>query len=230
MKNDTTAEVNFHSYPAEQYDRDIRNSIPFHDEIHQTITDFIWDKRDSQPALKVLDLGCGTGLTSQAIRLGAPNSRIILVDFSQHMLNGARRKLGDDNATYRCEDYTKMNIAEKRFDVIASVIGLHHQSDVHKAAMFAKIRRGLADGGTFVFGDLVTFRDPEKAALEAARHYHHLVENAADEETLAEWAHHHMFLNRLAPLEDQIEWLKAAGFSAISTAFIEYQTALIIAR
>lgn len=230
MKNDTAVEVNFHNYPPEQYDRDIRNSIPFHDEVHETIRDFVWDKRNNPPALKVLDLGCGTGLTSNAIRLGAPNSQITLVDFSQHMLNGARKKLGHDNVAYICEDYTKMGIEKERFNIIACVIGLHHQSDGTKAAMFAKIRRGLADGGSFIFGDLVTFRNPEKAALEAARHYHHLVENAADEQTLAEWAHHHMFLNRLAPLEDQFEWLKAAGFSSISTAFIQYQTALIIAR
>jgi hypothetical protein len=112
-----------------------------------------------------------------------------------------------------------------------SVIGLHHQTDVGKLAMFTKIRNALSpENGVFIFGDLVTFRDRKKAAKQAARHYWHLVEKAADGKVLEEWAEHHMFLNQLAPLEDQLEWLGVAGFTDVQVRFQQFQTALIIAK
>lgn len=53
-----------------------------------------------------------------------------------------------------------------------------------------------------------------------------LVEHATDEKTLTEWAHHHMFLNDLAPIEHQIEWLSKVGFK-VQKDFLKMNTALL---
>lgn len=229
--NVTAVEVNYHHYSSAQYDRDIRNSIPFHEEIHEAIQSFIMDTWAPLAPLDILDLGVGTGLTSKVIQVLLPQANLTVVDFSENMIAGARERLGVERVNYAVADYSKTDIAVGRFNIIMSVIGMHHQTDVGKILMFNKIRRGLERGnGVFIFGDLVTFRDPQKAALEAARHYHHLVEKAADDKTLAEWAHHHMFLNQLATLEDQLDWLKEVGFENVQVVYQQFQTALIIAR
>lgn len=229
--NVTAAEVNYHHYSTQQYDRDIGNAIPFHDEIHQELRSFFMENWESSAFLDILDLGVGTGLTSKIVMDLFPYFRFTVVDFSETMMAGARGRLGTEQVEYVLADYAKEVITVNSFDVVMSVIGLHHQTDVGKLAMFTKIRKALSpENGVFIFGDLVTFRDPQKAATEAARHYHHLVEKAADEKTLGEWAHHHMFLNQLAPLEDQLEWLGVAGFTDVQVRFQQYQTALIIAR
>ncbi len=229
--NVTAAEVNYHHYPTEQYDRDIRNAIPFHDEIHGAIQSFFLENWEPSAPLDILDLGVGTGLTSKMVMDLLPQAHLTVVDFSETMMAGARDKLGTERVEYVLADYAKEAITTNSFDVVMSVIGLHHQTNVGKLAMFTKIRNALSpENGVFIFGDLVTFRDPQKAAMEAARHYHHLVEKAADDKTLAEWAHHHMFLNQLAPLEEQLEWLGVAGFTDVQVRFQQYQTALVIAR
>jgi len=51
------------------------------------------------------------------------------------------------------------------------------------------------------------FEDQEKTAINDALHFHHLVENARDEESLKERAYHHKFLNKLTTANNQIEWL-----------------------
>ncbi len=90
------------------------------------------------------------------------------------------------------------------------------------------IFHSLSEEGVFIFGDLVTYRNPESAALNEARHYHHLVENAQDENSLKEWAYHHKYLNKLAPIEDQVEWLEEVGFRKVEVLFTKFNTALIV--
>lgn len=229
--NVTAVEVNYHHYPSEQYNRDIRNAIPFHGDIHAKVMEFISKRWDSNGPFHVLDLGVGTGLTSRVVLDLLPKAKLTVVDFSEHMMAGARQTLGQERVKYVIADYSEMDFGVGKFDLVVSVIGLHHQTDVGKILMFNKIKRALVPmGGAFIFGDLVTFRDPQTAALEAARHYHHLVEKAADEQTLTEWAHHHMFLNQLAPLEDQVDWLESAGFAKVEVLFQKFQTALIVAQ
>ena len=75
----------------------------------------------------------------------------------------------------------------------------------------------------------MTYKNPKKAALNQALHFHHLVEKSTDKKTLEEWAHHHYNLNDLAPVEDQIEWLKNIGFK-VYLKMLSFNTALIIAK
>ncbi|MBL8030247.1 MAG: class I SAM-dependent methyltransferase [Candidatus Doudnabacteria bacterium] len=229
--NVTPEELNYHGYTTAQYEQEIRVSIPFHAEVHGEIQEFLCETWEPEAALSVLDLGCGTGLTTQIIRETLPKSVFTLVDFSNNMLDGARQKFGGGNVRYVCQDYSKMSVSSGKYNIVASVIGLHHQTDVGKLAMFTKIRQALVpENGVFIFADLVTFRDRHRAALEAARHYNHLVEKATSARMLSEWAYHHMFLNQLAPYEDQLEWLYWAGFTSVNVRFLKYQTVLIVAQ
>src|SRR3989344_3751383 len=113
-------------------------------------------------------------------------------------------------------------------DVIVSVISIHHQeTDRDKKKLFKKIYRHLAAGGIFIFGDLVTFEDKNTAAFNEALHFHHLVENASSRKNLTEWAFHHKYLNCLAPVEKQLQWLQQTGFEKVRLIYHRYNTVLI---
>lgn len=173
-----------------------------------------------------MDLGTGTGITAKFIQDMLPNAAIDVVDFSEQMMEGAKKKLGNKNVDYIMGDYSKIEFT-KHYDIIVAVIGIHHQNHEGKQKLFAKIYSMLKPGGVFIFGDLVTHADKFKAAHNHALHYHHLVEHATDEKTLAEWAHHHMYLNDLAPVEDQVKWLEEVGFE-VKQDFLKMNTALLI--
>lgn len=226
MTNVLPSDLNYDKYASDQYDRDIVNSIPYHKELHEHITRFIISHFNPLKNYSLLDLGTGTGITAKFIQDLMPNAKIDAVDFSKQMLSGARKKLGNTNIRYILGDYTEMRF-DRQYDVVISVIGMHHQTDEGKRLMFKKIHSLLKQDGVFIFGDLVTYTEPHLAALNTALHYHHLVEHAADEKTLIEWAHHHIFLNNLASLEDQIEWLRAAGFT-VKKEFQKINTALLL--
>ena len=220
------SQLNYDKYSLTKYDRDIVNSIPHHTEIHNQISKFV--KNDStNKETNILDLGVGTGLTSKLIKNKLPLANFTVVDFSRQMLNCAKKKLGK-KVKYIYGDYSKTNFKEK-YDLIVSVVGIHHQSTAGKKKLFKKIYSLLKPNGIFIFGDLVTYKNKFKAAYNNAIHFHHLVENATDKKTLAEWAHHHIFLNDLAPIEDQINWLKKVGFR-VEIKFLQTNTALLICK
>ena len=225
MTNVTPSELNYDKYTTDKYDRDIVNSIPFHKKLHKHIADFVKSNFDSTKEYRILDLGTGTGITAKLLRDSLPKVKIDAVDFSEQMIAGAKKKLGDKNVRYLFGDYVDM-VFDKKYDIVVSVIGIHHQNNEGKQKMFGKIYSLLKQGGVFIFGDLVKYVDKYEAARNNALHYHHIVQHATDEQTLTEWAHHHMFLNDLAPIESQIEWLSKVGFR-VQKDFLRMNTALL---
>ncbi|MDD2758159.1 MAG: class I SAM-dependent methyltransferase [Patescibacteria group bacterium] len=225
--NVKSTQLNYDKYTANKYDRDIVNSIPFHREIHSLIASRV-KKYDHNKAYDVLDLGVGTAITSRIIKDILPKAEFDLVDFSKRMLTGAQKKMGKNKIKYIFGDYAKIKF-NKKYDIVVSVIGVHHQNEIGKRKLFQKIYGMLKPGGIFIFGDLVTYRDKHRAALNNAKHFKHLVDKATDEKTLAEWAYHHIFLNDLSPIEDQIIWLKRVGFK-VEKKFLQFNTALLICK
>lgn len=221
------SQLNYDNYSDEKYDQDIVNSIPFHKEIHKLIAEYVQENFDQNDSYKIVDLGVGTGITALWLLDLLPNASMDVVDFSEQMMEGAKRKLGD-KARYLVGDYLEMEF-DQNYDIVVSVIGMHHQNHEGKQEMFKKIYGMLNDGGVFIFGDLMTYRDAERAHRADEQHYAHLREYATDEKTLAEWEHHHRELNDMAPIEDQVEWLEAVGFK-VEKAFHQMNTGLLFAN
>lgn len=171
MTNVKPSELNYDKYTTDKYDRDIVNSIPFHKELHEHIRGFIKKNFDPAHTYDVLDLGTGTGITAKLVQDVLPKARIDAVDFSEQMIAGAKKKLGERNVRYLFGDYANMTF-DKQYDMVVSVIGIHHQNTEDKQKLFQKIYSLLGKGGVFIFGDLVTYADNHDAARNNALHYH----------------------------------------------------------
>lgn len=231
------SDLNYNVHATKKYDDDIVCVIPGYEEMHQHIDVIIgeWMDRD----IRILELGIGTGLTADRIlnNLCKNPERYIGIDFSAQMLDGAKNRLagyehllGYDSITLVNADYATFPFPEDN-DLVISVVGIHHQeTDNDKKRLFGKIFGSLKNNGAFIFGDLVTYRDPTEAAVNEELHYHHLVTHARDEVSLKEWEHHHKFLNKLAPLEDQVAWLREVGFRNMDVVYKKFNTALVYAK
>ncbi len=222
-------ELNYDKYENEKYDNDIYRVIPGYEKLHEEIEKAVRDFSKKNKVKKIADIGVGTGITSEKILRIIPKAELTAVDFSSTMLSGAKKRLAKYKTKFILGDYTKANFGVG-LDIIVSVIGLHHQDDEGKKKMFKKICASLHNKGLFVFADLVTYNNKYEAALNEAKHYSFLVDHASDEKSLMEWAYHHKFLNSLAPIDDQIDWLKEAGFSSLKIKFKKFNTVLILAR
>lgn len=225
MTNVTPSDLNYDSYKPEQYDKDIIKCIPGHIEIHKIIAKLVSPLKSG---LKVLELGVGTGITALTIAKNTDESHFILNDFSQTMLEGAMKKLMKYNCEFILSDYADLELP-KNCDIVVSVIGMHHQeNDTAKKKMMSKIYNALNKGGMFIFGDLMTYEDAMEAAYNDAKHYHFLVQNADDQMSLKEWAHHHKCLNLPVSWQVNKKWLKEQGFS-VEKLYTNINTFLFVA-
>ncbi len=126
------------------------------------------------PGDAVMDVGCGTGLTTREAARAAAPGRVVGVDVSERMLERARQVTAAerlDNVRYELGDAQVHRFEPAGFDVAISRFGTMFFSD--PAAAFANIAGALRPGARLVL--LVWQRHDTRAALaslsdgEAAR-------------------------------------------------------------
>jgi tRNA (cmo5U34)-methyltransferase len=169
-----------------------------------------------------LDLGAGTGAASRAILTRHPRSSAILADFSAQMMAAGEPQLAQFAGRYRLVEFDLTagvwpGEIPAQLDAIVTSMCVHHLTDDRKAGLFAEIFDHLVPGGWYFNYDPVAA--PEQAIErawqrvadledpEAARKRQHLTP-----EQQARWANH---VRYVIPLEQQLGYLRAAGFAGI---------------
>lgn len=108
---------------------------------------------------RILELGTGTGETTRRVLARHPRAGLVGIDASAEMLAHARAALSTARAELRLgrlED----PLPEGPFDLVVSVLAVHHLDGPGKVDLFARVAAVLAPGGRFVLGDLVVPDDP----------------------------------------------------------------------
>jgi tRNA (cmo5U34)-methyltransferase len=219
---------------CDDYDECIEVSIPHYKLLHQELMRCL--PFDQTKPLRVLDLGVGTGKTLGLILDAFPQSRGTGVDLFEKMLNRARSNLARHvrRTEYIKGDIRKIRFEPASFDLVVSVLAVHHLRDREKQAVFRSVAQWLSPGGLFVLGDWTSFADPqmERIATEVAHsHVMGMVKRGEIPQATADaWVVHWRDVNLPAPVEDQLGWMRQAGFSHASCVFRYYGIALMLAR
>ena len=80
--------------------------------------------------LTILDIGCGRGYMCRELKKRFPAAQVTGVDIASEMLRRARAE--DPEGNYICEDFTKMDVSGKRYDLIVSSSALHWAADINQ--------------------------------------------------------------------------------------------------
>ena len=177
----------FHFTPDEYLDT-IRTDIERFDEFQDAIAD---ETRGVQ-ADRILELGTGTGETARRVLAHHPEALLVGIDESDSMLEDAREALPEPTQlrVSRLQD----PLPEGPFDLVFSALTVHHLTKDEKADLFRRVADVLRPGGRFVLGDVVVPERTEDAVIPLTEGF-----DLPDR------------------LEDQLEWLAAAGFGATAT-------------
>ena len=152
-------------------------------------------------ARSILDLGVGTGVTSQRVLTEHSDARLVGVDESSAMLEHARRALpAADLRTARLEDPLPLG----PFDLVVSALAVHHLDAPAKADLFRRVASVVVPGGRCVVGDVVVPEDPADAAAPIDGEY-----------------------DKPSSAAEQLCWLREAGFRAY-IAWVEADLAVLV--
>lgn len=220
----TTASDAFDAHAAD-YDALRRRLVPVFDDLYATAIEAL--ALASRPPRRILDVGAGTGLLSEMVHAAIPDAELTLLDGSPAMLAEARVRIGE-SAAYLEQDFAG-GVPAGPWDAIVSALAIHHMPDEAKRQLFESVHEHLGPGGVFVNAEQIAGRSPILDEVYAAWHRARSAQLGA---TAEEWAaaEGRMAFDHLAPLEAQLEWLRAAGFADVDCLFKRYGFAVIVAR
>ena len=194
---------------AATYDRDRMKLIPGHEAFYAAALELI-----PTDAMRIVELGAGSGLFSAMLRAAFPEAHLTLIDFSANMLTLARGRLGNDpHITFSLADYTTEPLPPHS-DAIVSSLSIHHLEDERKHALLRPILTALRPGGLFINADHIAGPTSELEETYQLRWLSEVRANGATEQQIADSLFRQQE-DRRTPVATQLAWLRAAGFTNV---------------
>ncbi|HTU15439.1 MAG TPA: methyltransferase domain-containing protein [Solirubrobacterales bacterium] len=211
---------------AARYDEARRRLIPPFDLFYGTAIEAI-ELAGPEPG-RVLDLGAGTGMFSAFVLDAYPSAHLTLFDAAPLMLERAKDSLDDERVEIVVGDMYR-EIPEGPWDAVISALAIHHMTDEGKRFVFGAAHDSLRPGGVFINAEHI-FGPTETMDAEYRRWHEMSARQAGTDDDEWNRAVERMGHDHLSPLEDQLAWLREAGFEDVDCLFKQYGFAVMFGR
>lgn len=124
---------------------------------------FTAEQLPDAPGIRILDLGCGTGLELDWYFRRNPTAGVTGIDLSAEMLAACKEKYPHKELELICGNYFTVPLGEQIFDGAVSVESLHHFTKAEKITLYRKLFRALKPGAAFVLTDYFALSAAEEA-------------------------------------------------------------------
>jgi SAM-dependent methyltransferase len=186
--------------------------------------------RHAHAITRFLDLGSGDGAMSELMLSLQPDAEAVLVDFSEPMLERVERRLGGGPARWQIvrgdlsDPGWRADLPAGSYGAAVSSFAIHHLPAARKRVLFGELHELLEPGAMFVNMDYVSTQgalrgmwDEEMLAnaLRAERERGGSRTEAELERDMFDDADE----DRPDSTEDQVRWLRDAGFQDVEVHF-----------
>ncbi len=178
--------------------------------------------------IKVLDLGAGPGVLSELVLKMYPSARVHAFDLTEEMLELSQEKLGQykDRLTFQQGDYKRDSFGTG-FGVVLAGLTLQHLTDIERKNLFNTLYDSLNEGGIFVTRDIIVDEDPFITEWHYSLWREFIRSQGEDD---AYWYQKHREKDHPVTIENQLSWLKEAGFKHTACHWRHWNFAIISGR
>ena len=173
-------------------------------------------------SVKILDLGCGTGLELDEIFPLFPELEVTGIDLSADMLARLKKKHPDRTLRLICGDYFREDLGEKEFDCALSFQTMHHFTKDKKLSLYRKIHTSLKSSAVYIECDYMVEKQQEEDFWFAEN------ERLRKENGITDDGYYHY--DTPCTVENQMELLRKAGFRRVTKVFRMENTTMLVAE
>jgi tRNA (cmo5U34)-methyltransferase len=212
-------------------------------EMSRRVGKFAGDWTPPYPAsqLHLLEIGCGTGITTACLLAGREDALIESIDNAPAMLSQARQNLKEALAAKRLRLIENdalshlQEIPEASVDIVASAYAFHNFLHGYRRRVLEEVFRVLKPGGLFVNGDRYAIDDADehlKKTQEEVRGYFRIFGEMNRPDLLEQWILH-LFSDEseehIMRLKPALDAMGEIGFDNIGLHFRDGVNALVSA-
>jgi ubiquinone/menaquinone biosynthesis C-methylase UbiE len=187
-------------------------------------------ERHPHAVRRFLDVGSGDGAISELLLGVQPDAEAVLVDFSEPMLERAQRRLERTSRRWQAiradlsDPAWRARLPAGSYGAAVSAFAIHHLAADRKRSLFVELFELLEPGAMFVNMDYVSVAGPlhglfdEQMIANAIRAERDRGGRRSDEEVQRELIDDGAE-DRPDRAEDQVQWLRDAGFEQAEVHF-----------
>ena len=193
-------------------------------------------KEISGETVNVVEIGTGSGETTEKIIVADPRIRLVSIDNEPKMLNQARAKFENESRISFLEKDAMSALKEMKdasADIIVSAWVIHNMPPEYRTALFSEIKRVLKSKGWFINVDKIAFDDEakQKECLDEQQKRFEIFIGAGRQDLHDEWHNHYVEDEKIKLTEIEIRSaLSRLNFTNISVTNRVAMDALVKAQ
>jgi tRNA (cmo5U34)-methyltransferase len=210
--------ADFFDKRVEGYEQHMVANMPDFQKFYRSIAEAIGG---SDKPVKVLDIGCGTGLELEGIFEQVPGAAVTCNDISELMLKRLSQKYNSlkKQISILPGSYLEIEFPENYFDYTVSVMTLHHLAEDEKLRLYRRILKSLKPNGKDIEGD---FAVDEFGEQEYRQRYESLKPDMTD---LAAGTYH---VDIPFTVKKQLGLMSEAGFRSVEIIWQKHNAAVFV--
>lgn len=216
------------AFSAENYDRDILNTIPYYDEVYNQIADMV-SIAFLNKAVSWLDVGCGTGKMAKVALEQCNVEKMICTDDSSAMLEAARQKISSSYVEFLKIPIKEINY-DLQFDVIISILINHYLAYEERLIAVKNCYNALKEEGIYITFENFAPCDGTMKKLYLKRWEKYQYSKGKSIKECEEHLSRYDIEYFPITIQEQIRILKMCGFRSIEIFWCSYMQVGILAR
>ncbi|WP_406660331.1 class I SAM-dependent methyltransferase [Methanolobus sp. ZRKC3] len=215
-------------YDPQEYENNIVNTIPYYSSIHQEIINLV--KAFPIEAKVWMDTGCGTGSLVNSAMQEFPNTKFLLLDPSENMLEIAKEKmLSQPKGRIEflepspTQEFSKK--LEERPDIITAIQCHHYLSPEYRAEATKVCFELLKSGGAFITFENI--RPLTEEGVDIGKEYlgNFQLSRGKDKENVSKYLARFDVEYFPLTIEQHLQLLRNTGFKVVEMFWYSYMQA-----